>query len=63
MFNRYAFCYVAIYSLDFQGASKSVVKMFGERGWTALINDDIVDVVLTMVITCFLSYMFSLICF
>ena len=49
MFNRYAFCYVAIYSLDFQGASKSVMKMFGERGWTALINDDIVDVVLTMV--------------
>ena len=47
-FNRYAFCYVAIYGLDFVGASRSVVKMFGERGWTALINDDIVDVVLGM---------------
>jgi hypothetical protein len=47
-FNRYAFCYVAIYGLDFVGASRAVVKMFGERGWTALINDDIVDVVLAM---------------
>jgi len=47
-FNRYAFCYVALYGVDFVSASRSVMKMFSERGWMALINDDIVDVVLAL---------------
>ena len=47
-FNRYAFCYVALYGMDFVSASRSVVKMFSERGWTALVNDDIVDAVLAL---------------
>mmetsp|Transcript_13092 Transcript_13092/g.12687 ORF Transcript_13092/g.12687 Transcript_13092/m.12687 type:complete len:707 (+) Transcript_13092:119-2239(+) len=45
-FNRYAFCYVAIYGLDFLQASHEVVKMFSDRGWSALLNDDIIDGVL-----------------
>ena len=45
-FNKYAFCYVSIFNMTFVDASKAVVGLFAHRGWTALINDDLIEVVL-----------------
>jgi hypothetical protein len=47
-FNKYAFCYVGIYGLDFKEASRAVVHMLQERGVTAIVNDEIVDIVLSL---------------
>jgi hypothetical protein len=46
IFNRYAFCYVAIYGYDFKTAGKSVFAMFKKLGWTTIINDDLVETAL-----------------
>jgi len=40
-FNKYAFCYVAIYGTDFMTAGKEVSQLFLDRGWTAVINDEL----------------------
>ena len=42
-FNRYAYCYVAIYGYDFRKAGKSVFDLFHRLGWTAIINDSLID--------------------
>lgn len=47
-FNRYALCFVAIHRYDFLTASKSATNLFVQRGFTALLNDDIIDVVLNI---------------
>lgn len=47
-FNRYAFCFVAIYGHDFIKASKSAMGLFKDRGLTALMNDDIIDMLLML---------------
>mmetsp|Transcript_60107 Transcript_60107/g.118185 ORF Transcript_60107/g.118185 Transcript_60107/m.118185 type:complete len:847 (-) Transcript_60107:134-2674(-) len=47
-FNRYALCFVAINGYDFMTASKAASRLFVQRGWTALLNDDIIDVVLNI---------------
>ena len=46
IFNRFAFCYVGIYGHDFKAAGKAVWNLFKDRGWTAIINDDLVDMAL-----------------
>ncbi|KAJ1404368.1 plasma-membrane choline transporter-domain-containing protein, partial [Ochromonadaceae sp. CCMP2298] len=45
-FSRYALCFVAIYGADFATASRSAAALFADSGWAALLNGDIVDVVL-----------------
>lgn len=47
-FNRYALCFVAIYRYDFIKGSKSASNLFARRGFTTLLNDDIIDVVLNI---------------
>jgi len=45
-FSKYALCYVAIFDLPFIDASKAVVGLFHHRGWTSIVNDSIMDIVL-----------------
>jgi len=45
-FNKYALCYCATYDLSFIDASKAVVGLLMSRGFSALVNDDIVDTLL-----------------
>lgn len=47
-FNKWAFCYVAIYGQSFRTAGSNVFKLFKERGWTTIINDDLTDMALTI---------------
>lgn len=42
-FNKWAFVYVGIYGYGFKKAGASVFQLFKSRGWTALINDDLID--------------------
>ena len=41
-FNKYAFCYVAGYGMGYTESAQKVIKLFNDRGWTAIINDDLV---------------------
>ena len=41
-FNKYAFCYVAGYGMGYTESARKVIKLFNDRGWTAIINDDLV---------------------
>jgi hypothetical protein len=47
-FNRYAFCYIAIYGTSFFESSKSVLTLLRSRGLTAVMNDDIVETILSV---------------
>jgi hypothetical protein len=40
-FNQWAFVYVGIYGYDFRTSGKAVMDLFANRGWTAVINDDL----------------------
>jgi len=52
-FNMYAYTHVAIYGKDFISAAKDTWRLFSERGFDVLINDDLTGMVLTM--GCFLG--------
>lgn len=43
IFNRYAFVYVATYGNDFKTAGKAVFQLFKSKGWTLIINDDLIE--------------------
>jgi hypothetical protein len=45
-FNKYAFIVVSLYGKSFRAAGGDVWSMFHTRGWTAIINDDLVEAVL-----------------
>ena len=45
-FNRYAFCFVAIEGQDYMTASSTAVQLFKSRGFTTLLNDDIIDLLI-----------------
>jgi len=47
-FNKWAFVYVGLYGYGFMEAGKSVITLFKDRGWEAVIADDLVGMVLTM---------------
>jgi hypothetical protein len=47
-FNRYALCFVAVYRYDFLQASAAASALFQQRGYSMLLNDDIIDVVLNI---------------
>lgn len=40
-FNKWAFLYVGIYGYGYLEAGKNVLTLFRERGWTAIINDNL----------------------
>jgi len=46
--NKWAFVYVGIYGMDFKTSGGSVWELFKRRGWTAIINDNLVDSVLSL---------------
>mmetsp|Transcript_23293 Transcript_23293/g.48434 ORF Transcript_23293/g.48434 Transcript_23293/m.48434 type:complete len:480 (+) Transcript_23293:1357-2796(+) len=45
-FNRWAFVYVGIYGDSFVSSGRAVMALFKNRGWTALINDNLIQRVL-----------------
>jgi hypothetical protein len=47
-FNLYAYTHVAIYGKDFIGAAKDTWRLFCDRGFEVLINDDLTGLVLGM---------------
>jgi len=48
-FNRWAFVYVGVYGFNFTKAGKSVFQLFRQRGFEAIINDDLIGGVLSMI--------------
>lgn len=42
-FSKYAFVHVSLYGDGFIESSRSVAVLFNSLGWTALVNDDLVD--------------------
>lgn len=59
--NQWAYVYVGIYGYDFRTSGKAVMDLFTNRGWTAVINDDLTSSALTLgalgvgVVTCILG--------
>lgn len=45
--NQWAYVYVGIYGYDFKTSGKAVMDLFTNRGWTAVINDDLTSSALT----------------
>merc|ERR1719502_610610 len=45
-FNRFAYVYVALYGLDFRSAGYAVFSLFSHSGWTQIIHDDLLGIVL-----------------
>jgi hypothetical protein len=41
-FNKYAMVYIGLYGYDYLTAGKMVATLFTQRGWTMVINDDLV---------------------
>lgn len=52
-FNKWAFVYVGIYGYSYMEAGKNVMQLFKNRGWEAIIADDLVGnvVILTSLVT------------
>ena len=48
-FNKWAYVYVGLYGYPYLKAGKSVMELFHNRGWDAVIADDLVSNVLFMV--------------
>lgn len=48
-FNKWAYVYIGLYGYDYLTAGNKVISLFSERGWTAIMNDQIVSSVLTLV--------------
>jgi len=48
-FNKWAFVYVGLYGYGYIEAGKNVITLFRNRGWEAIIADDLVDTLLLMV--------------
>lgn len=47
-FNKWAFVYVGVYGYGYCEAGKSVIQLFKDRGWEAVIADDLVGMALFM---------------
>jgi hypothetical protein len=46
-FNKWAFVYVGLYGYSYMEAGKNVMALFRARGWSAIVNDDLVSNVLS----------------
>lgn len=42
-FNKWAFVYVGLYGYEYMEAGKRVMTLFQARGWTTIINDDLIS--------------------
>lgn len=58
--NRFAYSYVAAYGHDFISSGRMVMAMFSHRGWTAIINDQLISNALWLLVV-FLSILGGLI--
>ncbi|GKY95568.1 hypothetical protein MPSEU_000518200 [Mayamaea pseudoterrestris] len=47
-FNKYAMVYVGLYGYDYMTAGKKTADLFAARGWTLILNDDLVGRVLML---------------
>lgn len=47
--NRYAYAYVAAYGYDFFTSGKLALDLFERRGWTAIVNDNLISYVFSIV--------------
>lgn len=47
-FNQWAFVYIGLYGYDYLTAGEKVTELLVDRGWTAIINDNLVVRVLTL---------------
>lgn len=47
-FNKYAFIIVSLYGKSFRSAGNDVWSLFHSRGWTAIINDDLIEAVVSV---------------
>lgn len=47
-FNQYALVYIGLYGYDFLTAGKKTFELFTNRGWTTIINDDLIGRVLSL---------------
>lgn len=48
-FNKWAYIYVGVYGYGYIDAGKNVIKLFQDRGWEAIIADDLIGNTLFMV--------------
>ena len=48
VFNHWAFVQVALYGKDFRTAGHDAMTLFKERGWTLIVNDDLIGTALTI---------------
>lgn len=46
-FNRWAYTYVALYGMSFTTSGRAVMDLFRARGWTVVVNDSLIDNVLS----------------
>lgn len=66
--NQWAYVYVGIYGYDFRTSGKAVMDLFANRGWTAVINDDLTSSALTLgafgvgVVTCIIGLLVAKFC-
>mmetsp|Transcript_27149 Transcript_27149/g.79061 ORF Transcript_27149/g.79061 Transcript_27149/m.79061 type:complete len:496 (-) Transcript_27149:347-1834(-) len=42
-FNRWAYAFVALHGHDFKTAGKEALSLFENLGWTAIVNDDLIE--------------------
>jgi len=49
-FNKWAFVYVAVYGEAYIPSGKSVINLFKNRGWTALITDQLIGNVISIMV-------------
>ena len=48
-FNKWAFIYVGLYGYSYMEAGKNVITLFRNRGWDAIVADDLIGNVLLLV--------------
>lgn len=46
--NKWAYIYVGLYGFSYLEAGRNVIQLFQQKGWTAIITDDLTDNVLFM---------------
>jgi hypothetical protein len=46
--NKWAYVYVGLYGFSYIEAGRNVIQLFQQKGWTAIITDDLTDNVLFM---------------
>jgi hypothetical protein len=54
-FNKFSYVYVGLYGYSYFEASRKVVSLFAQRGWSVIINDDLVTnalVLMSFIIAC-----------